>query len=111
LELYHSVARANQAEPDAARHLYGWAHAAGFSAVSVSASAWCFVTPDEREWWGGLWAERSTSSTFAEQALAYELATADQLDAIADGFRRWAANDDGWFAFLHGEILWRKPAR
>jgi len=109
LELYRSVARANRAEPDAARHLPRWAHAAGFSEVRTSASAWCFVTPDERKWWGGLWAERSTSSAFAEQALAYGLATPDQLDEIAEGFRQWAASDDGWFAFLHGEILWRKP--
>jgi SAM-dependent methyltransferase len=109
LELYCSVARANGAEPDAARHLPAWAHAAGFSNVTASASAWCFATSSEREWWGGLWAERSKSSNFAEQALAYKLAVPDQLDEIADGFRRWAASDDGWFAVLHGEILWRKP--
>src|SRR4029078_9038634 len=33
LELYHEVARANDAEPDAGRRLLAWAHAAGFTDV------------------------------------------------------------------------------
>jgi hypothetical protein len=27
------------------------------------------------------------------------------LARIADGWRRWAAADDGWLSILHGEIL------
>jgi SAM-dependent methyltransferase len=107
LELYHAVARANRAEPDAGRQLLGWAHAAGLSDVTASASAWCFATPGDREWWGGAWAERATSSAFAEQALAYGLATREQLAEVAAGFRRWAGSDDGWFAMIHGEIVCR----
>ena len=37
--------RGNRGEPDAGRRLLGWAHAAGFSDVTPSASAWCFATP------------------------------------------------------------------
>ena len=107
LELYHAVARANRAEPDAGRQLLGWAHAAGLSDVTASASAWCFATPADREWWGGAWAERATSSAFAEQALAYGLATREQLAEVAAGFRRWVGSDDGWFAMIHGEIVCR----
>ena len=109
LELYHAVARANRAEPDAARHLVAWAHAAGFDDVTASASAWCFASSADREWWGGGWAERATGSAFAEQALAYGLATRADLEEIAGGFRRWAASSDGWFAMLHGELLCRVP--
>jgi SAM-dependent methyltransferase len=109
LELYHAVTRANNAEPDAGRHLVSWAHKAGLTDLTASAGGWCFATPDERAWWGGLWADRSTSSAYAEQALSYGLATYESLQEIADGFHRWAENSDGWFAVLHGEILCRKP--
>ena len=63
LATYRSVTRANGGEPDAGRHLLGWAHAAGFGDVRASASVWCFATPDERAWWGGLWADRMRDSS------------------------------------------------
>ena len=107
LALYHAVARANEAEPDAARRLLAWAHAAGFADVTATAAAWCWATPDEREWWGTLWQERATRTAFAEQALAYGLATREELGEIAAGFRRWAASGDAWWAVLNGEILCR----
>jgi len=105
--IYHAVARANGAEPDAGRRLLGWAQAAGFEEVIPSASAWCFATPQERAWWAGLWAERATRSSVAEQAIDYGLASAGQLQGIADGFTRWAAHSDAWFGVLHGEVLCR----
>jgi SAM-dependent methyltransferase len=105
LALYHDVTRSNNAEADAGRRLRAWALAADFSDVRASASAWCYSTPDEREWWGGLWAERIVASRFGEQAVERGLATAEELDEIADGWRAWIAADDGWFAILHGEIL------
>ncbi|MEO7062101.1 MAG: methyltransferase domain-containing protein [Lapillicoccus sp.] len=107
LSLYEQVARGNRAEPDAARHLLGWAHAAGFDTVTCSADAWCYATRDERFWWGGLWADRVTKSALADQAIARGLATAAQLDDLASGWRDWAAHPDGWFAVTNGEILAR----
>jgi ubiquinone/menaquinone biosynthesis C-methylase UbiE len=109
LELYRAVARANDAEPDAGRYLLAWAHAAGFEDVTASASAWCWSTRDERAWWSSSWQERATDSAFAEQALAYGLATRAELEEIAAGFARWAASEDAWWAILHGEILCRTP--
>src|SRR4029453_7383842 len=50
LELYQQVARSNGGEPDAGRRLLGWAHAAGFSDVDSSASAWCFAKPVDIAW-------------------------------------------------------------
>ena len=44
LELYHDVARGNDAEPDAGRQLLAWAHEAGFADVDATASVWCFAT-------------------------------------------------------------------
>lgn len=104
-DVYRAVARSNDAEPDAARHLLAWANAAGFSRVESSASAWCFADPETRRWWGDLWAERIISSAVAEQALAQNVATEEDLQGIADAFRSWSEHPDGWFSILNGEIL------
>jgi 2-polyprenyl-3-methyl-5-hydroxy-6-metoxy-1,4-benzoquinol methylase len=107
LALYGQVARRNDAEPDAGRRLLAWAHAAGLREVTATTSAWCYATPAQREWWGSSWAGRATASAFAEQAVAYGLASAGELDAIAAAWREWAAADDGWLGMLHGELLIR----
>jgi len=107
LALYRQIARRNAGEPDAGRFLLAWAHAAGFDDVRASASVWCFATPDDRAWWGGLWADRMTNSAIARQAVAEGLATEQELREIAEGWRRWAAHRDAWYAVLHGEILCR----
>ena len=107
LDLYSRVARANRAEPDAGRRLLAWAHAAALRDVTPSTSSWCFATPEDREWWGRSWAGRATASAFGEQAVAYGLATTEELQQIADAWLRWAAADDGWLGMLHGELLIR----
>ena len=58
LELYHQVTARNGAEADAGRHLLGWAQAAGFAYIEVSSSTWTYADPEDRAWWGGLWADR-----------------------------------------------------
>ncbi len=105
LDLYRALARHNHGEPDAGRFLLAWAHAAGFTSVQASASVWCFATPDERAWWGGLWADRMTESAISHQAEREAFATLAELAAIAAGWRRWAEHPDGWFTVLHGEVL------
>jgi len=107
LALYGQVARRNSAEPDAGRRLLSWAHAAGLREVTATTSAWCYASPAERAWWGSSWAGRATASAFAEQAVAYSLASAGELDAIAAAWQEWAAADDGWLGMLHGELLIR----
>src|SRR6478735_3314789 len=107
LDLYQRVARANGGEPDAGRRLYGWAIEAGFTDVQPSASAWCYATPADRSWWGGLWADRIVSSALAERAVAGGFATPGELQELSDGWREWASSPDGWFAVLNGEVLCR----
>jgi SAM-dependent methyltransferase len=104
LALYHEVARGNDAEPDAGRHLLQWARAAGFSGVDATASAWCFASDADRAWWGGIWADRVVASAFAEQAVDRGLATPAELDDLAAAWRAWSASPDAWFGILHGEI-------
>lgn len=107
LALYQATARASGGEPDAGRRLLAWAHAAGLRDVTTSASAWCFATEDDRTWWGGLWSDRATKSTFAQQAIAHGLADAAGLERISAAWRLWSMEPDGWFAILHGEIICR----
>ncbi|RUL92086.1 MULTISPECIES: class I SAM-dependent methyltransferase [Micromonospora] len=107
LALYQQAARANGGEPDAGRRLLSWARAAGFTDVRATASTWCFATPEDREWWGGMWAERILNSDLARQVLAAGVATAQDLRNISDGWREWAEAADAWFAVLHGEIVCR----
>ncbi|MFD6754488.1 class I SAM-dependent methyltransferase [Micromonospora gifhornensis] len=107
LALYQQAARANGGEPDAGRRLLSWAHAAGFTDVRATASTWCFATPEDRQWWGGMWAERILNSDLARQVLAAGVAAAQDLRNISDGWREWAEAADAWFAVLHGEIVCR----
>jgi hypothetical protein len=48
-----------------------------------------------------------TDSAIARQAVAEGFATENALREIAEGWRRWAAHPDAWYAVLHGEILCR----
>jgi SAM-dependent methyltransferase len=105
LALYHEIGRANGGEPDAGRRLLSWARQAGFTQITASASAWCFATPDERAWWGGLWADRITTSAIAQQAVRENRATPEELADMADAFWTWARAEDAWFAVLHGEVI------
>jgi ubiquinone/menaquinone biosynthesis C-methylase UbiE len=107
LDLYYRVARRNEAEPDAGRRLLSWAHAAGLRDTVATASTYCYASAEERRWWGASWAGRATASSFAEQALAYKLATREELEEIAAAWLRWGAADDGWLGMLHGELLIR----
>jgi ubiquinone/menaquinone biosynthesis C-methylase UbiE len=105
LGAYRAATQANGAQCDAGRKLFSWANRAGFTSVVPSASTWCFATPEDRAWWGDLWADRMTKSSLAEQLLAREIATDADLAGFARGWRDWASEPDGWFAILHGEVI------
>lgn len=107
LSLYYKVARSNNTDPDSGRQLLALARKAGFDDITCTASAWCFATPGERAWWGGLWADRVRGSSFADQARERGLASQHDLDELAQGWRAWAADPDGWFSVLNSEILCR----
>ena len=105
--LYLRVARSNGGEPDAGRRLHAWAQTAGFDRdkIKKSASTWLFSSPEERAWWSGLWADRSVASSFAQHTIEGGHATQDDLQAVAQTWRQWGAEPDGWFVVVHGEIL------
>jgi SAM-dependent methyltransferase len=105
LDLYRTLIRHNGGDADAGRRLLSWAGQAGFSRITPSASVWCFATLVDRDYWGGMWAERIVNSSFADQAVESGLSTRDELVRISVAWRRWAAAEDGWFAIPHGELL------
>ncbi|MEU4832496.1 methyltransferase domain-containing protein [Streptosporangium sp. NPDC023615] len=107
LDLYRGTARANGGEPDAGRRLLSWARRAGFADITATSSTWCFATPEDRAWWGGMWADRVLESDMARQVLASGSATEEDLRRISQGWRAWAADPDGWLSLLHGELICR----
>lgn len=107
LAIYRTVAHRNGAEPDAGRRLLAWARATGAAEVTPSASVWCYATPDDRAWWGGMWAERILTSAITRQAVDGGHADLAELEEISRAWREWAGNDDGWFLVPHGEVVCR----
>jgi len=108
LRLYLDVTERNGHNARIGPALLGLARAVGFTDVSVSSTCWTFADPESRRWWGGLWADRVRFSRLAEQAVAYELSDADELESIARAFLEWAASPDGVFVVPHVEILARR---
>jgi len=105
LDLYRRTARANGGQPDAGRRLVSWARAAGCTDTSASASTWCFATPEDRRWWAETWAERITVTALADRVRELGLADQEELEEIGRAWLRWAAEPDGWFSMIHGEVL------
>lgn len=105
MELYQAAARANRGEPDAGRRLHAWAREAGFAEVTATVSTWLFADPDDRAYWGGMWADRILTSALADQLLAEGRATGAELEAISAAWRTWTDDPDGWITILHGEIV------
>ncbi|GJE97996.1 UbiE family methyltransferase [Phanerochaete sordida] len=106
--LYARIARGNGGEPEAGRRLKAWAREAGFDPkdVACTAATWCFSAPEEREYWGGSWAERIVKSDLAKGA-AREGASGEDLERMSQAWRAWVQEEDGWLAALHGEIICR----
>jgi SAM-dependent methyltransferase len=107
LDLYQRAARANGGEPDAGRRLLSWARQAGFDDITPTGALWCLATPADRDWWGGMWADRILQSALTRQLVDSRMATAADLTEISAAWREWAAAADGWLAIPHGEIRCR----
>lgn len=105
MRVYQELARSNGGEPNGGRFLKSWALEAGFSRVHSSASIWCFSEPEERQWWGGTWAERVTESNWGTDAIAAGIATEAEVAEIAEAWNAWVADEAGWYAMPHGEII------
>lgn len=109
LELYHRLARHNGGEPDAGRKLPRWVATAGFADVTPSSSTWTYSTEGAIERWRRLWTSRLLEARIGKSLIAEGMATKQEVAELAEAFDRWAAAPQPFFAFLHGEVLARKP--
>lgn len=103
---YRATARANDGDPDAGARVLAWAREAGFTRLQPSASVWSWATPTDRAWWGTTWAERTEASTLTDRLRANGF-DEDRITAMAQAWRAWTADPDGWMAMTHGELLAR----
>lgn len=106
-ELMRRIATSKGGNPHPGNHIHVWAHQAGFGRdqITCSTGTWCFRTPEERAYWGGGFAQRTESSGFARNAVEGNFATREELSEIAEAWRAWVRDDDGWFSYLHGQII------
>ncbi len=52
-----------------------------------------------------MWADRILHSNIATQLLRDGHADQARLEAIADVWRTWPQDPDGWLTLVHGEVL------
>src|SRR6201991_2998545 len=97
MALYQRMARANGGEPDAGRRLLAWALEAGFEQIDATATNWNYSNPDDRAFWGGMWADRILKSALADQARAAGVPE-ETLTAISQAWRAWTESKDGWLS-------------
>ena len=109
MTIYQGVARRNDAEPNAARHLLRWALDAGVDpdAITMSVDTWLYTGGEDIAWWSDLWAERTVSSAFGEQARSYGLAELAEQESVANAWRTWGTDEAAWFTVPNGELLIR----
>lgn len=109
LELFPRISEHTGGEQYGGRRLRSWAHDAGFEwkDMTSSASTFCYSTPEERAWWSSVWTDRLVDSSLATTALESGLASREDLDVCVQAWRAWGAKEDGWFAFIKGEVLCR----
>ena len=108
-EVYMATARANNAEPDAGLYLKQWAVEAGLDPgkIAYGNAVVTYSAADDafRRAWGEAWATRTVESAFAAQAVAYGVATADELVVCAGGWRDWADDPHSVFFYVNGEVV------
>jgi ubiquinone/menaquinone biosynthesis C-methylase UbiE len=108
LELYHQVSRRNGGEPQMGRRLRGLFHEAALSDVRISASVWCYASPEQTREWGDAYSRRVLESGIGDSAIEYRLADRAELEAISGAFRAWSVHPDAFWAFVQVEALGTK---
>lgn len=106
-KLYLATARSLGAEPDMGKKLHSVAMQAGFPRGDIDASmgTWTFSTPEEREWWCGLWADRTIKSDYKDRVLESKLGTEADLEEISQAFRDMEKKEDGLFVVINGQVI------
>jgi ubiquinone/menaquinone biosynthesis C-methylase UbiE len=99
----------NGGEPQMGRRLRALFNAAGVGGPNVTASVWCYTTPNDTIEWGESYAERLLTSPMGERMIEYGYASRPEVEAMAAAFRSWALHPDAVWTFTHFAALGRKP--
>lgn len=110
VEVHFKTWYRNGGEPRMGRRLRALFNAAPVSGLQITASVWCYATPEETMEWGESYAERLLTSPMGERAIEYGHASRSDVEAMAAAFRAWAIHPDAFWAFVHVAALARKTA-
>lgn len=108
IEVHHQAWYKNGGEPQMGRQLRALFNAAGVDDLEISATVWCYATPDETSAWGEAYADRLLTSPMGERPIEYGFATRAEIESMAAAFRTWGAHPDATWMFIHIGALARK---
>ena len=106
---YQQVARCGGGELAAGRRLRAWALEAGLVQLESSASLMTYPGVAPAQQWAGSWATRIRQTNFHRLAQECQVATAEQLEAMAADITAWAAQPGAFFAMPLGQLLITVP--
>jgi len=110
IEVHLKTWSQNGGEPRMGRRLRALFNAADVAQLAISASVWCYATPEETGEWGNSYAERLLTSPMGERPVEYGYATRADIEAMAAAFRAWGKHPDAFWTFVHVAALARRPA-
>jgi ubiquinone/menaquinone biosynthesis C-methylase UbiE len=110
VEMHFETWYRNGGEPRMGRQLRALFNALAVSDLRITASPWCYATPEETVAWGDSYAERLLTSPMGERAVEYGYASRSDLEAMAAAFRAWALHPDAFWTFVHVAALARRGA-
>jgi SAM-dependent methyltransferase len=108
VEIHHRTWYENGGEPQMGRQLRALFNAAGVVDPQITASVWCYATPEETAAWGEAYADRLLSSPMGQRPVEYGFATRAEIESMASAFRVWSSHPDATSMFIHIEALGRK---
>jgi hypothetical protein len=108
--LLEKVMRSCGSERCAGRRLVAWAMEAGFKREHVQAGASLELSssPEERRFTGGNYADRTAYSDGGRKAVELGFATREELESVAEAWRKWIETEDGFLLLAHVEVICRR---
>ena len=98
----------NGGEPRMGRQLRAVFNGAGVADLQISATVWCYATPEDTIEWGESYADRLLTTPMGQRAVEYGYVSAGELEAMAMALRAWASHPDACWMFTHVAALGRK---
>jgi hypothetical protein len=111
-DIFEKVMRSGGSEPNAGRRLVAWARKAGFEReeLQVSAVVEVYSSRSEREFIATRYYERILHSEVGRKAEELGIATREEIESVANAWKQWIDEDNGYFGMPSTEILCRKNA-